>query len=252
MKEVLFVLWLITGSANLHISKETVFAFGDRNVQLEMIAGNPQAEICADLFQAGGRSIIAPLQKDILVTDKVQPDGRIIWKLPLPEVEKETHYVAKLRARDAGDAWVNAGQIEFFVYPENYTQASLKALGKAVPLRLFGESKVLRAYLKAQKISFEETDNELSELRPQSANDGEPVLYLGEATAEEFAKWRRENPAWNAPIAVFCPDPKSRTLPGIWISGCVAKVTVPLVEKLNTDPRSRLTLLEILQTIQNL
>jgi len=237
-----------------------VHVFGGQRVKVDM-AVKPlntnllePLEIQADLYQKG-QALLAPIQKDIVVAKASRFDGcgqlflpLISWELPVPEVKRETEMVARLRMKSGGGEWLPSGQISITVYPLGFAKEPLAAFSKKRGFHLFGKNKPLRAFLKDQKVEFDDAGENLAVLPNATRDNG---VYIGEATSRELAEWLGTHPGWRGHIVVFCPD--SPLLPGVFVSTQggfrIAKVTLPLLDTLSSDPRSQKTFLEILNTL---
>ena len=241
-----------------------VHVFGGQPVKVDLavkpLSSNrlEPLEIQADLYQKG-QSLLAPIQKDIVVAKASHFDGcfqssglfflpLISWELPVPEVKRETEMIARLRMKSGGGEWLPSGQISITVYPPGFAKEALAAFSKKRGLHLFGENKRLREFLKAQKAEFDYAGEDLATLPNATQDNG---VYIGEATSRELAEWLGTHPGWRGNIVVFCPD--SPLMPGVFVTAQggfrIAKVTLPLLDTLSSDPRSQKTLLEILNTL---
>lgn len=232
------------------------YVFSGQPLKVDLAVETPggnAVEIRADLYQKG-ESLLAPIQKDIVVAKAIHSDGNqlfrplVSWTLPVPEVKGETQMMARFRITANGTEWTPAGQILITVYPTGFAKDDFSAFGKTRGLHIFGSSNRLRSFLKAQKAEFDDAGDDLASLPPAPDKKG---LYLGEATARELADWLVEHPGWRGNIAVFCPD--ALLLPGVFVTSQggfkTIKVTLPLLDTLSSDPRAQKTLLEILNTL---
>jgi hypothetical protein len=215
-------------------------------------------EIRADLYQKG-QTLLAPVQKEIEVAKSSTYEGcsgnatyifpLIPWQLPIPEVKRETQFVAGLRTKSGDGPWQPSGQIYLTAYPKDFAKTALAAVCKTRQLRLLGGSSRLRAFFKAQQVPFEDAGDGLNAL----PSNGGPEIYLIESDAAELTDWRASHPHWKGNLVVFCPD--APLLPGVFVTmqnGLnLAKITLPLLDALSSNPRNQKTFLEILETFNN-
>ena len=232
-------------------------AFGGRPLKIELAVEVPvgvPVDIRADLFQKG-ESLLAPLQKDILVAQAVRSDGQpsgralVAWELAVPEVKRETKMLVRLKSKSASGEWVSAGQFLFAAYPPGFADEALAGISKDRPIHMFGENKNLRAFLKTKKLAF---DDDLEGLSSLPVDPDAKAIYIGEAAAADLSAWLAAHSGWRGNLVVFCPDATS--MPGVFVTvrgGLrLAKVTLPLLNSLSNDPLSQKTFVEILNTNQ--
>ncbi len=224
-------------------------------VSLNLLA---PVEIRADLYQKG-QTLLAPIQKEIEVAQPSVYEGcfgnptyvlpLICWQLPIPEVKRETQFVARLRTKSGDGPWLSSGQIYITAYPRDFVKTALAAVCKARPLRLLGESSRLHAFFKAQNVPFETAGEGLNAL---PANGG-PEIYFIESDAANLTDWLAANPHWKGNLVAFCPD--APLLSGVFVTRQdglhLAKVTLPLLDSLSSNPRNQKTFLEILETVNH-
>lgn len=236
--------------------KQTAFTppashvFGGQPVKIDLSLEAPlgsKLEARADLIQKA-QSLTAPLQKDIVVAEAISFAGqtrcRITASLPLPKVQRETQIIARFRLKAKGE-WRPASEMIFVVYPPDFLKGELQDIAGATRLHLFGDDKRLRDFLNGQEVKFDEIGAEFPE------NPETNQVYAGCAGAKELSQWLAAHATWQGSLLVFCED--SNLLPGVFIDSRrerrLAKVTLPLLDNLSSDPRSQKTLTEIFNNI---
>ncbi|MDD5348674.1 MAG: hypothetical protein PHQ12_00555 [Chthoniobacteraceae bacterium] len=259
----LAIIWLVFGMVRIDgtsggqpgAQPPAYYGFGGQPVTLELAVETPKGEpvdIQADLFQRA-QTLLAPVQKDIVVAQALNASGfapyrpLVSWKMPLPAVTRETQMLARFRVRTGAADWQPAGQVLLTVYPPDFAKEELARVAKDPGLRVFGGD-ALRKFLKAQKTDFEDVGSDLASLPPSPEDKN---LYIGEATSRQLAQWLTANPAWQGSLVVFCTD--TPLLPGVFVTTQgglrLAKVTLPMLDTLSTDPRSQKTLVEVLKSV---
>lgn len=202
-----------------------------------------RTEFRVRLYQLTG-ALAAPLgaARELGAADA---DGTLTASLPTPTVKVPTEVIAKIDARTAADGRVvPAGQFRLVLYPRD----AIAALGRfaqrirdeaGLRLGVFGKSDALRAVLADQRVDF----RDLGARPPQAAT--EKLLLLGDAPPTEVEALRRGNARR---LLVFTDDPS--LAPGVYAhiapESAFAKITLPLLDTLATDPQSLHTFLEIL------
>lgn len=231
-----------------------VFAGQPVHVDLSVLTPNGKPmDISADLFQKG-QSLLAPIQKDIEVAKAINSAGfeplrpLLTWTLSVPEVKRETEMVVRFRVKTDANEWRAAGQLFLTVYPPNFAAEDLEKIGKTPGLRVFG-SDPLRKFLQAQKVDFDDAGPDLDAL--PAAPEG-PGIFVGEVTTHQLTEWLEAHPRWKGNLVVFCSD--APLLPGVFLTTHqgglrLAKVTMPMLDTLSTDPHSQKTLIDILNSI---
>ena len=159
-------------------------AFAGRPLKIEFaveVPGGGPVEIRADLFQKG-ESLLAPLQKDILVAQAVRADSQLssrplaAWELAVPDVKRETKMLVRLKAKSADGEWAPAGQFLIAAYPLGFVDEPLAGLFKDRPVHVFGGNKNLRGFLKTKRVGF---DDDLDGLSSLSENPDPKAIYIG-------------------------------------------------------------------------
>lgn len=244
-----------------------IYAFGGQPATIDLVVepsgvNLPEPlEIRADLFQKGG-AILAAVHKNILIAAPSRYEGcfqtvngpfyvpLIRWKWTVPEVKRETEFIARLRMKSGNGEWLPSGQISLTAYPRDFAKTDLGPLSKARGLCIVGESKHLRDFFTTRQVAFDETAGGVDAL---PSIDGKGKIFLAELTSDELAAWLASNPHWEGNLVVFCPG--APLLPGVYVTRqsafCLTKVTLPLLGSISSDPRSQKTFLEILNVSNN-
>ena len=240
------------GEPQAESGKETLHVFGGQPAKLELSVDAPigsKAELRASLFQMAA-TLAAPLQKNIPLGDEVsfatQTHKRVTVSLPIPDVKRKTQIVAAIEVKGAGD-WHAAGHVDLIVYPRDSLKSELLDAVGATHLEAFGNDKRLGSFLESQQVKTDDIGDDLPD-RPKAGH-----LYVGTAKAAELSQWFTVHSAWEGNLVVFCGD--SELLPGAFVEirgrGHLAKVTLPLLDNLATDPLSQKTFIAILASILN-
>lgn len=208
----------------------------------------------ADLMQVA-HGLAVPLVKDLAVANAVSFTDRtrqvIEVSLAVPEVQRVTPVRIQFHARSAdSDPWQPAGDEMLIVYPQEETgwwRRFFAAIEAEPELRLtvFGESPRLRAFLRGEDVPFHDVGTE-----PPAVFENDQ-LYLGESKPAEVSELARDGSSRR--VILFINDPN--VLAGVYTStgpgSVTTKVTLPLLDDLATDPRSRQTFSQIIQQTLN-
>ncbi len=237
----------------------SICLFGDQPITFDAEVTAPlgsRLAVYADLYQtsAGGWSVA--LSKNLRLSPVLQFDARTQLIAPcalpnLPAVRGPTRMLLKLSVRAQGtpDSARPMGTVDLLVFPRQKPGewkdlfATTLARHGLARLALFGKEEALRRFFRRQQISFDDLGADWPEaLDPH-------ILYLGDFPP---AKPDQSPSLTGAHIALFLPNSAgSRALPGVYSAtdpagGAVVKVTLSdVLDRLNDDPRSQQTLLEI-------
>ncbi len=165
------------------------------------------------------------------------------------EVKRPTMFLFRLSTEDDKDPKhsrvLQTSSVRILVYPKEKTGEIAKALAQkqkesGLTLTVFGESPALRSFLTSRNVDFRDAGTEWpADMKADS-------LYIAQLTTKKFAEHVRQ--PFHSRVIVFLAD--SEVLPGIYRTetpaGIVTKVSLPFVDKLETDPRARQQLLELL------
>ncbi len=239
------------GGANAAAPDLLYNVFGGQPVKLDLwlrIGGaGGKVDLTADLVQKAN-ALAAPLAKDVPLAGGIafggQPSGRITVSLPFPKVRGETQVVALFRFKSGGKT-IPAGKAVFNVYPADFFKDRMQDITGTMRLEIFGGDKRLGDFLKSREIKFTDGSDTLPD------NPAAGGVYAGSIGAKELAQWLDAHPVWHGGLIVFCGD--TGLLPGVFVEargdGRMAKVTLPLLDNISTDPRSQETLAEIFNAI---
>ncbi len=216
------------------------YAFGDRELPVTFeFKADAEAEIVLRVFQSAD-GLSAPLGP-VVEAGKCSPDvhgtGRLEVRIPLPKVERRLRLVVQILTRKEG---ILLGRGGFFVLVYPQEGAVLKAALEQVrsrtgcDLAVFGAGEELRNYLKKNEVNFIEAGQGLpAELDPK-------MFYLGNIQSLPLKEW---SPQTTGRVAVLAITHDEDLLPGFYknTTGQVTcgKVTLPILETLESDPRSQ-------------
>lgn len=202
----------------------------------------PNPAIVADLCILANR-IAAPIQKAIAIFPEMrEPTGttRVTdLEIPLPAVQKPTHFVLVYRQ---GDKRIAVQKIE--VVPEksgDFIRAFLAEPEAKRTLSAFGFEPVFRGFLKTNQLTHDDLGPELPDRFASGA-----FRYDSDAKKQLFGL---VTAARTVDEALLIFDPQSNKPPGIYIHGRIALVTLPIFSQLGTDPRAERTLVETLEVL---
>jgi len=232
--------------------------FGGQSVELPLAIdgsrlGQGKVQLSADLFQKA-QTLLAPLRKNILVKDAIVIDGTsqlnqlLKWSLAIPDVKRECQMLLRLRLKKDDAKWESACDVLLNVYPKDAATEDLRRIAALKAIHLFGGAMHFRDFLLAKKIRIADEGRDITAIPTQPDPKG---VYIGTATSTQLGGWLLDHPEWAGTLVVFCSD--GDLLPGVFISGNhgarVAKVTLPIMNSLASDPRSQATLVEILNSV---
>lgn len=226
-------------------------AFGGETLELTLwIKGPPlaTAQVTARLFQAAGE-LATPLGEPFPI-GSVTFDGNgrqtTTAKIALPAVQMKTDIRIRFEA-ESGSKPLLAGTLRVQAYPTD-KPAALEALAaeKERTIAVFGESETLRLFLRNNGVAFQD----LGENLPVELDA--TMLYLGDAPSKALADWVPRSGSGKAIfLVVFTEDPS--LLPGVYETTkgnlTCARVTLPMLGRLNKNPLSQTTFLNILTQI---
>jgi len=230
--------------------------FGNRAQTLDLEIDNAapsSGDLVADLFQTSGE-LALPLARGIHVQDAVTLDGkgpqtlRISIKFPNVQKRAETLVRFSLVSRSSTTVPVQVGDLRLEVYPASITK-ELEDLLKprtdgTIPAVLFGAGRKLQSFLALAKIPYDVSGIDLpDQFEPNR-------IYFGEAAHEESYSITQEI-RQRVRMAVFAPD---QSLPaGVYAEqapdAVFIRVTLPLLDNLNDDPRAQLALIKIIHLL---
>jgi len=237
-------------------SLPAVFGSREQGCDLAIAGTGPQdGSLHAASFQISGE-LTMPLQADIDLKDGISfPDGspqKVHVSIKFPEVRQRTEILYRLSLLPSGPGAkaMPLGDLRFEVFPPEIT----KELGDLLAIKpdhpplavLFGPGQKLRHILASLHVPFEDNGSELPDNLDPSR------LYFGELNAEEQFQQVQDRGA-GARIAVFSP---TESLPsGVYSdrssSGISIRVTTPLLDNFNDDPRAQLALIKIVHLLSS-
>ncbi|MBC2602980.1 hypothetical protein [Puniceicoccus vermicola] len=223
-----------------------VCGFAEEEIMVPLRMESPQGGIWkleAEWLQVSGNSA-APIAGRQVVVEEVSfaesSSQSIEAVVKLPKVERESKVIVRFLATrtDGADPETSVATIAGYVFPdpegEDGLITALRSAAKASRFRVEGEAPRIREFFTVWDIPFD---------GGSSAETGGVVFYEGTVppgSATRDARW-----LWFAP-----PD---ALMPGIYPparSGDKAtKITLPLLEDLQTDPFAQKTLLYLVQPI---
>lgn len=218
-------------------------AFGGKELPMTIdLKGDEEAEIVLRVFQtADGLSApLGPVQEAGRFSPDARGAGHLDVSLPLPKVDKPLRLAVQILTKKDEMLRGRCGFL-VFVHPQEDTQliAALEQARKRAggDLAVFGEGEELRNYLRKHEVRFVEAGPGLpAELDPK-------LFYLGNTDAEALKEW---SPRTTGPVAVIAFTNDRELLPGFTMNtaGAVTcgKVTLPILETLDSDPRSQKSL----------
>ena len=240
---------------------QALHLFGDQQLKIDVEVTAPlgtRLTIFATVFQTASGGLVAPLWKDIQVSQKLHFDARTALisacTLPgLPAVRRPTRMLVKLSVRIEGQADAQpAGSVDLFVYPRHSPAewkkafAAILAQGGLERIGVFGKQSELRAFLTGQQIRFDDLGNDWPETLDAR------TLYLGDSLPPTPDRLT------GAHVALFLSNAAGLpTLPGVYsvadtTGGTAVKVTLPAVfDQLDNNPRNQQTFLEIVRQALN-
>ena len=198
-------------------------------------SSRPLSELSTRLLQTAGRVAI-PLRAEVALA----PDPAD------PRVTLATFTAPPLRRVTALELQIDAlSPIPLLVFPTDATRDDLPSLADALAasrLRLLvcGRSAELRAFLRAQKLDFEDHGADAPDHLPPA------TLLVGLLAPEDWDRLSAERPENTGPLLAFVADPLG--FGGVYASASApgrparVKITLPLPPFLPTDPRARDTL----------
>ncbi len=237
--------------------------FGGSEQKLDLnVSGVPDRSgtaLYADLFQIAG-TLARPIATHVQLNESFSltptaPDGEQV-SLNFPEVKRQTEILVRLSALkrtappnggQSADS-VAVGELHFMVFPPSLTQEvkDLLEVPQDKPARafLFGPGQKLRTFFKNASIRFEDGGAST----PDRLNPGR--YYFLEAADQNQVQTVTDRRA-GCCLAVFYPDAE---LPaGLYSEqsqgGTFVRVTSPLLNDLNVDPRAQLALLKIIHLL---
>lgn len=202
----------------------------------------PNPAIVAD-FNIISNGIAAPIRRAIPVfsaTDESTATTLVTdLEIPLPVVEKPTHFALVYRQ---GDQRIAVQKIEAVPEkPGDFVRTFLAEPESKRTLSAFGHEPVFRGFLKTNQIVHDDLGPELPDQFATGAfrydPNGREKLFGLIATSR------------TVPEAILIFDPASNKPPGIYVHGRIALVTLPLFAQLGTDPRAERTLVETLEIL---
>lgn len=186
-----------------------------------------------------GQSLGSPVVLD-------QTSRRVVAvNIPVPEVTRPTRMLVKIvSSASPGDSGgPNQNQVFLEVYPKpepGHLARVLAGAEEASGLRLavFGECPALRKFFQEEQIAFLDLGSEAADLGQKA------ILPVGEAGLEDGQDLKSRA----ARMVLFVRDPTA--WPGVYRTdspdGSLVRVTLPLLDTLSTNPRSRQIFLDIL------
>ena len=229
--------------------------FGDRPVALDLgidAAAGATVEVRADLVQLAD-GLAAPLQKDLVVAEALDftaaTHRQIHWSITLPAVKNMTRMAVTFRTSTRGAAWRPAERLLLSVYPKEGSEWRAVAQRAGLRLAVFGPAGELRAVLKAHGIKFEDLGAEWPGELPAGAT------VLGETTPAKLRDWLDVQSNPRGALIVCIRDDTALPLFSVESAReglCVAKITFPIFDHLNTDPRAQKTLVDLINRATDL
>jgi len=233
-------------------SQPVLHAFGGRKVSIDLrLTGPAGASVAIEArLVSVANGLGAPLAPDIALGEVVFDHRRLVSRtveLPLPEVARKVQLAVRIIAR-TGSGATPVGDLRVFVYPGDLAAPLRQWAAKArqdggLRLGVFGKSSGLRAFLNENGVVFEELGEKIP---PPSSGK---MLLVGDAALADLESWLRRLPEeGNARLVVFTEDPWR--LPGVYVTTThrlrIVKATLPILERLPTDPLHQISFVEII------
>jgi hypothetical protein len=230
--------------------------FGNRTQALDLEIDNAapsSGDLVADLFQTSGE-LALPLTKGVHVQDAITLDGngpqRLHVSLKFSNVQQRAEILVRfsLVPHASNPMPVQVGELHFEVFPASITKELADLLKPrtdgTIPAVLFGAGRKLQNFLAQSKIPYDVGGMDLpDQFEPHR-------IYFGEAAHEESYSITQEI-RQRVHMAVFAPDPSVPA--GIYAEqapdAVFIRVTLPLLDNLNDDPRAQLGLIKIIQLL---
>jgi hypothetical protein len=211
------------------------------SLRLLLPADHSAAESTARLLQAAG-PLAAPLPAEVRLAADPDDPRLTLAVFEAPPVQRVTTVLLEIARLEP---------LSLQVYPAA-PRADLPSLAEAlhrsgIRLQVSGRSSTLRAQLRAEKLDFDD----LGPAAPERLESGALLIADLEPAAWQALREGVAEAPRGSRLLAFVPDPD--LLPGIYpaagLSGdtaTCAKITLPVLERLPSDPRARETLHHLL------
>ncbi|MFA6961372.1 MAG: hypothetical protein WC205_11525 [Opitutaceae bacterium] len=218
---------------------------GTATVDLLIPASVDRANLWFDLRQVSG-TMTLPLGEmqpfTGLPMEKSPSDNIARVGITVPKLERKSQIIVRFFLKT--EPPVNLGLVRLVVYPPvDWTPLSRRLKKDGPNLLVFGQEEGLRTFFKSHDIAFADLGGNLPE---RLENED---LAVGSVTSREWNDRKDRLVSEGGRMIALVADPDA--LPGVYATplgvGMVTKVTLPVLAKLSSDPRSEELLFQLIE-----